>query len=182
MKNRAFIKRSDAGFSLLEVLAVMIIIGILAALAAPGWITFLSRQRATSAKDQVQQAIRTTQVEAKRLRRRRSIQFYASADAAAGVPQIEFNGSGIRETLGLGELDPGSIELTATDDDGNPVPELVFRADGSLSVEDDDYDDTPPELPVTISLSSPAGATTQRCIRVETLLAAIDSAKDADCN
>ncbi len=182
MKNRAFMKQSNAGFSLLEILAVMVILGILAALAAPGWLTFLSRQRATDAKNQVQQAIRTTQTEAKRLRRRRSIQFYPSATSAEGVPQVELNDSGIRETLGLGELDSGIIELTAVDDNGSPVPELIFRADGSLSVEDDDYGGAPPELPIMISIESPAGSNTKRCIMIETLLGAIDSGKDADCN
>ncbi|MEM7772500.1 MAG: type II secretion system protein [Cyanobacteria bacterium P01_E01_bin.6] len=183
MKNQAFQKSSDDGFSLLEVLAVVVIIGVLAAIAAPGWVSFANRQRARDAKDQLQQAIRTTQVDAKRLRRRRSIQFYDVANSTAnGVPQIELNESGIRETIGRGELPGGLLELTALDADGDAVPELVFRADGSLSVEANDYDVAPPTLPVTISFSVPNGGNLQRCIRIETLLASIDSAKDNDCN
>lgn len=161
----------------------MIIIGILAALAAPGWVGFLNRQQARTARDQVQQAIRSVQTEAKRLRRRRSIQFYDAANSTEnGIPQIEFNNSGDRQTVGRAETPQGALDLTAFDSNGAAVPELVFRADGSLSVDANDYAVAPPALPVTVSFSAPAGGTTKRCLEIETLLAAIDTAKNGDCN
>jgi prepilin-type N-terminal cleavage/methylation domain-containing protein len=183
MKNYVFKKSSDAGFSLLEVLVVMIIMGILAALAAPGWVSFVNRQHARTARDQVQQAIRSTQTEAKRLRRRRSIQFYDAANSTAdGVPQIELNERGFRDTLGSGDIEDGAIDLEVFDANGTAIPELIFRADGSLSVEANDYDVAPPELPITLSISAPAGSDTKRCLHIETLLASIDMAENDDCN
>lgn len=37
--------QSKAGYSLIELLAVVVIIGVLAVIAAPGWIAFVNRQR-----------------------------------------------------------------------------------------------------------------------------------------
>jgi len=41
---------SESGFTLIEVLVVVIIVGILGSIAAPGWLSFLERQRANSVK------------------------------------------------------------------------------------------------------------------------------------
>ncbi len=180
MKNRTFVKQSDAGFTILEVIVVAVIIGVLGAIAAPGWLAFVNRQRASTAKDEVQQAIRTAQSEAKQRRRRMSIEFYSSDDSASGIPEIEQNG--FRQVLGQGEFEEGMIDLAAFDSDGNDVPELVFTSDGSLSVEDGDYAGDAPSLPVIISLEAPAGSNNKRCIQIETILGSIDSGSGADCN
>jgi prepilin-type N-terminal cleavage/methylation domain-containing protein len=55
-----------AGFSLLEVLVVVVIIAGLAAIAAPGWGAFLMNQRLNMAQDQVYQAMLKTKDNARR--------------------------------------------------------------------------------------------------------------------
>jgi prepilin-type N-terminal cleavage/methylation domain-containing protein len=57
---------NNAGFSLIELLVVILMAGILAAIAAPTWQTFTTRQRIKSVNTQILQAIKTAQAEAKR--------------------------------------------------------------------------------------------------------------------
>ena len=57
---------NNAGFSLIELLVVILMVGVLAAIAAPTWQTFTTRQRIKSVNTQILQAIKTTQAEAKR--------------------------------------------------------------------------------------------------------------------
>jgi prepilin-type N-terminal cleavage/methylation domain-containing protein len=57
---------NNAGFSLIELMVVILMVGVLAAIAAPTWQTFTTRQRIKSVNTQILQAIKTTQAEAKR--------------------------------------------------------------------------------------------------------------------
>ncbi|UKO97148.1 prepilin-type N-terminal cleavage/methylation domain-containing protein [Nostoc sp. UHCC 0870] len=75
---------SSAGFSLVEMLAVIVMIGVLAAIAAPNWIAFVNRQRASKANDVVLSAIRDAQNEATKQKRRYSVSFKTDNN----IPQV----------------------------------------------------------------------------------------------
>ncbi|BCL37899.1 prepilin-type N-terminal cleavage/methylation domain-containing protein [Nostoc sp. MS1] len=76
-------KRSDllrysqlnAGYSLVEMLAVVMMIGILAAILAPNWFAFVNRQQLNKANDAVITAIQETQRQAQRNKTRYSVSF-----------------------------------------------------------------------------------------------------------
>lgn len=53
----------------------MVVIGILAAIAAPSWITFTNRQRVNAANDAVLSALQDAQRDAKRTKRSYSVSF-----------------------------------------------------------------------------------------------------------
>jgi prepilin-type N-terminal cleavage/methylation domain-containing protein len=74
--------QSQSGFTLIEMLVLIVIIGVLFAIAAPSWLAFLSRQRVTTVRDDALQAIRIAQSEARKTRSPRVVQFnYASGSA-----------------------------------------------------------------------------------------------------
>lgn len=68
-------KYNDAGFSLLEMLTVVAMIGILSAIIAPNWIGFVQRQRVNKANDAVMAAIKQAQTEAKKQKINYSVSF-----------------------------------------------------------------------------------------------------------
>ena len=53
------------GFTLLEVLVVMIMVGILSAIAAPSWLGFVNNQRINASQTKIFQAIKVAQSDAK---------------------------------------------------------------------------------------------------------------------
>jgi prepilin-type N-terminal cleavage/methylation domain-containing protein len=68
LKSARPIKTPDAGFTLLQVLVTVVIIGILGAIAAPSWLQFRNTRILNIAQSQVYQAMRQAQSEAKRTR------------------------------------------------------------------------------------------------------------------
>jgi prepilin-type N-terminal cleavage/methylation domain-containing protein len=66
---------STSGFTLVEVLIVVIIIGVLSAIVGPGWLAFVNRQRVNKANDAVLGAIQKAQRQAKSTKRNYSVSF-----------------------------------------------------------------------------------------------------------
>ena len=67
-KKPTIIDQSVAGFTLLEMLAVIIMVGILSAIAVPSYLGLVNRQRLNVAQNQVLEIMRTAQTNAKRER------------------------------------------------------------------------------------------------------------------
>ncbi len=166
---------SISGMTILEVLTVVVIIGILAAIAAPGWLSFVNRQRASRAQDQVLQAFRTTQAEARRTRQDRTLTLIPNT---GDLPQLDIDSpegvdpaTGITPTvLGEGDLEPSMISLQIYESEAavtDDVFRITFDPNGGLDVDEQNL-----ELPVRIVVSAPANSDTQRCIIVQTLLGA----------
>ncbi len=72
--------QSNSGFTLLEVLVVVIMVGILSAIAAPSWLAFTNRQRVNKLNDVVLSALQNAQREAKKTKINQSIWFRKDSD------------------------------------------------------------------------------------------------------
>jgi len=77
--------KENAGFTLIEMLVVVLMIGILSAIAAPGWQAFLNKQQANKASDVIFAAIQSAQREAKRQKLSYSVSFVNDNN---NIPQI----------------------------------------------------------------------------------------------
>jgi prepilin-type N-terminal cleavage/methylation domain-containing protein len=162
--------RSAKGFTLFELLIVIVIAGILALIAAPGWLTFMNNRRANAGRDQVLQLLRQAQSQAVRSRRSQVVTFETPNDelpvvTIAGISQrIDGQVVGATpENFGLEVLEsdpacPGNAGCVIFDDRGN-----VSKA-GTV-----------------INVTSPAADGAKRCVIVETLLGAMRSTSGDDC-
>ncbi|MCV3216767.1 type II secretion system GspH family protein [Plectonema radiosum NIES-515] len=66
MKINILRNSSNSGFSLVEMLVVIFIIGILSAIAFPSWLSFVNTRRLNVAQDEIYRAMRQAQSQAKK--------------------------------------------------------------------------------------------------------------------
>ncbi len=183
-------RRSNQGYTLLEMLVVVLIIAILFALAAPGWAAFMSNQRVSQAGNQLAQTVRNAQAVAKRTRTTRIVRFDTAADPprVAVVPMVPDSNPPTPipdaqisnwETLGNGEIRSGLLQMTATNlPAGNYV---AFDSNGNLVV---------PQTSVTVGsntflfqvrLFPRLSVNNRRCVIGQTLLGTVRDASGSDC-
>ncbi len=85
-KQKAGIKqyslRDSAGYTLLELLIAILIVGTIAAIAAPGWSSFTNQRRVGKANDVILNALQEAQSEAKKRKTSYSVSFRTPAGKA----------------------------------------------------------------------------------------------------
>jgi len=171
--NKTASRKSDGGFTLLELIVIVLILGILSSIAAPSWLAFINRQRVRTVNDRVLQTLRSAQSEAKRTKRDLIITFDTTVDPPTAT--IDTNPQTINTITGLpnpplrteifnggGEIKPGTIKLTVEKPPGAPAPpnSIVFDYQGNL---------TTGTTPFYVTVSNVNGRIKQ-CVIVETLL------------
>lgn len=189
------LRRSITGFTLLEVLVVIIIISILFAIAAPSWDAIMNRQRVNTVRDQATQMIRQAQADARRNRTARIVVFdnTTGIPRAAVVPQTLNTDTGKTsgfiadlttitnwQTLGNGDIKAGVLDFSTF-----PNQQLVFNSNGAI-------DPLSEAAAGTVDLANPrifsvnvkqknTSVTAQRCVIVTTLLGAVRQAEGDKC-
>lgn len=150
------------GFTLLEILVVIGIIGILFAIASPTWSSLLTKQRVNAAKNEAFQAIRTAQHNAKLTH----VDWQVSFRQVNGLvqwaihPDTAIPGDSLWKNLDPNiQIDP---ETTLYFDQTNKLYRLQFnhlgRVSGQLG---------------RITFSGKTDSKTKRCVIVSTLLGAM---------
>lgn len=175
----------ESGFSLMEMVIVVLIIAAISAIAAPGWLAFTSRQRIRTVNDAVYRAIQETQSTAKLENLPKVIEFDNTVDPP--TYQIYTEDADATEypvqTLNMnGEIKEGQIDLqvfdgtTLIDTDGEKL--LTFDYEGNVSSVADDQ--TLDDNGFAIVVSSADGGT-KHCVIVQTKLGAMTKAEQDDC-
>jgi type II secretory pathway pseudopilin PulG len=158
--NKTASRKSDGGFTIIELIVIVLLLGTLSAIAAPSWLAFINRQRVRTVNDRVFQSLRLAQSEAKRTKRDITITF----DTTVDPPQVKFDpplatGGSELKLDGGGEIKPGTIVLAFNKPDSNPkTSSLVFN-----------YQGNPSTTPFVVTVA-PSGGKAKQCVIVDTLL------------
>ncbi|NJO77258.1 MAG: prepilin-type N-terminal cleavage/methylation domain-containing protein [Cyanobacteria bacterium RM1_2_2] len=162
--------RSATGFTLFELLIVIVIAGILALIAAPGWLTFMNSRRANAGRDQVLQLLRQAQSQAIRSRRSQVVTFETPENE---LPLVTISGIAQKIDGQVVGATPKNFGLEVVDDDPACPGDagcVIFNDRGNVS-----------KAGTVINITSPAGEGAKRCVIVETLLGAMRSTSGDDC-
>ena len=170
-RNRTF-SAPAAGFTLLECIIVVSMVGILAAIAAPNWIGFIQRQRLNTAQNQVYRAMQ--EVKSNAMLQKITWQF--------SVREILVNG----KTIVQWAIHPQSVspatanwqsftpeiqldknETTLYKDQKNAVQRVQFNYMGNTN-----------GLLGQITLTSKNGGKVKRCVYVSTLIGTLRTGKE----
>ncbi|MEO1429677.1 MAG: type II secretion system protein [Cyanobacteria bacterium J06633_8] len=193
---------NNSGFTLIEVLVVIAMVGILSAIAAPSWLGFVARQKLNKANDTVFAALQEAQREAKNKKVSYSVSFKIdSTDNATkiAVHRDSIPASSVHDkwwkSIGEGLEIKSNQFLVGTNlkdeksqGNGNTIKLLSGTKTKTIAF---DYAGTLPrdaELPLKIVLATPKAtdnskpSNLKRCVIVETFIGGIRTAKDEDCD
>lgn len=171
-KTQGRISHSDNGFTLVEVLVVIIIVSILGSIAAPGWLSFLNRQRANTVKNEFLSKFREVQEDAKQKSTDRTIAFKTTPSG----PAIEIgDGSGNVRTQYIGD-DVKNIKVSFSGGRINPIDNtpyggVGFDYRGSIVAD---------VFPFVVKVGTDENPV-QRCIIVTTLLGGVSEGSGSEC-
>ncbi|MEH2324477.1 MAG: type II secretion system protein [Nostoc sp.] len=198
--------QQDAGFSLIEVLTVVVMIGVLSAIATPSWFAFVNRQKVNKANDAVLAALQEAQREAKNKKLSYTVSFQknpttqnvevAVYNTNAGSPTWKPLGVDVgvsSDKLLLGANLSG--ENTANSTTNSPVSyppsstptKITFDYMGALTLPTPNFGTVPtgatepPGLKIVVAVPSSTNSTlassVKRCVIVRTLLGSMIAAK-----
>ncbi|MCS6812262.1 MAG: prepilin-type N-terminal cleavage/methylation domain-containing protein [Cyanobacteria bacterium] len=174
----------DAGYTLVEVLVVVVMIGVMVAIAVPGWVAFRNRFALSSAQVKVAAVLKRAQNEAKLLKTKRQASFrmqgklvqYTVHDASVpptspSLPWYDL-GTGVR-------IDPHNTTMH------DPVPDTIWRMqfdyDGTANGQIGRLTLVTPERPDQSQQEARNNNRPRRCVFVSNLLGALREDRDQGC-
>ncbi|MCF3569100.1 prepilin-type N-terminal cleavage/methylation domain-containing protein [Planktothrix agardhii 1807] len=151
--------KGETGFSLIELLVVILMVGILSAIAAPGWQAFTTGF----------QAIKSAQAEAKLKKTDVTLEFFQGT--ATEAPKYQISTEPNKVSLNLeGEIKAGTIQIYAINNATPPKPEIKF-----------DYLGTTKNAGFTVVSYLNNNKSSRQCVTVETILGTTRIPEKTNC-
>ena len=182
--------RSAQGFTIIEVLVVMVMIGILSAIAGPSWLTFVSGQRLKSVGNRALLAAREAQVKSKQQHRTWQVSFRdADGTLQYWVHPADVTDSPLWQSMEDGgsdaiTIDTDSSSLSANCDPGDYCIQFADRG-----ILDPDWKEKQASISddligrITFKRRSDQFDDPQRqCLVVTSLLGSVQLNRDDDCS
>ena len=162
--------RSNSGFTVIETITALLMIGILSGIAAPRWFALIKTQHLNIAQDQVYRAMREAQSQAKK----EKLTYHAS---------FREENNNVQWAVHPATIDPSNAKWNDLDASVqlDVVESTLQLSNGVRRVRFDHIGGVTPPLG-KITLSSKPGGTAKRCVIVSTILGAMRTAKDNSCN
>lgn len=180
-------EKSHQGYTFVELLVIVVIVGILSAIAAPSWLAFLTRVRLNAAQAQTLSAMREAQAAAKREKRVWEACFWQNATEQKvqwSAHPVPASGGGIcanAQWQNLIESDADQIAIAtsgiarSTLFNRNNIYRVQFghkgRVNGQLG-----------KITFIAANQPNQNQGSKRCVVVSTLLGAIRTAGNNECN
>jgi type II secretion system protein H len=172
---KSSLQNYDQGFTLIEVLVVLAIVGILSAIVAPGWLGFLNNNRLSASQSRVFSTLKDAQSSAKRSGT--STTFTIGNDPTNGAyvqtsrSQLQYLEQGVQVLSVTKKTAPTALTLPLTvifDSQGFPI-----SVNTTTSFKD---------FPLRITLNAKDTPNRKRCTTITTILGATRSGSDTECN
>ena len=155
------LRHTQPGFTLLEILIILVLIGILLGLFTPGWFSLLARWRLTDSQTDIYSALRHTQV----IARINSINWQISIrETTSGIVEWSIHPqTGIPQAWESLTFDSIDIDVANTTlDKRNGAYYIRFDYKGRLA-----------SRTRTLTITSSKSSSTKRCIVMSTILGAM---------
>ncbi|MFB8794201.1 MAG: transcriptional regulator [Microcoleus sp.] len=187
-------RKGDEGFSLLEMMMIVLIVGILTSIAVPGWLAFINNQRVRTVNDRVFQTLRSAQSEAKRNKRNITVTFDTSVDppkvtinltdpttnpplqtaltTTSPIQTVTFNGGG--------EIKPGTIVLSTQANADKTIKSITFDYQGNIT-SPLIQTQTPRQITDGFSVTVAPVPGAKKCVIVQTILGAMTTDEGTGC-
>ena len=193
----------NAGFTMAEMIVVLLMIGILSAIAAPGWSAFINRQRLNQANGAVASVIQETRLQAKSTKGTYSISFRVNNNIPEYIiypgtnPPADSVWIALGDTMTLRSREvflytnlKSLTEYNTTTTDKQIVQTtpgegtITFDSQGILA---NKSSGTVTDTPLAIMVAAPVSTTNDtassldRCVIIQSLIGGIRIAKDKNC-